>query len=444
MDEDRAAAERSWQDRSASINPLFGAFPDTRLGSLPGAPFTLPFGELAQGIDLMRTMWTQFLQSPIAPTLDPEELDRRIRDLKTVEQWLAVHQGLLRTTIQGLEIQRTTIATLQAVAGMMSRPLSSAPGSGATGSTASGSTAAGSSAAGSSASAASPSAPPPRNVTAAPSTPATSPDAQSTKGKPSGAAASDQDPVQPAAAIPVMPPQLAPAIEAAAQQAGQWWQFLHQQFRQLADAAAPPAPTAAGASTATEAPEAAGGTTFRGASTASGAPAPTGAPGAAGAPAATGASAATGAPRATGAPAATGASAAAGAPEATGRPTPTLVSSARTSTHAVHPSARRAAFRTGAAADHRAVQEPEQAAPRRRRIPPGSLSTASADPSGDTDRTGSDSQMHPPSASPAQARRARPPAVAVDAQPDRGDTPTKVGSTRSKLGKVASRRRSDG
>lgn len=143
-------------DGSASGSGFFsgaypGPTPETIPGSLPGSfpgPFTgafggptlnLPFGELAQGIDLMRTMWTQLLNSPITPTLDLEELERRIRDLKAVEQWLAVNQNLLRTTIQGLEIQRTTLATLKAFAGAMARPLHEEPGgaaSNATGSSA--------------------------------------------------------------------------------------------------------------------------------------------------------------------------------------------------------------------------------------------------------------------------------------------------------------------
>ncbi|NDA69961.1 MAG: hypothetical protein EBX63_03220 [Betaproteobacteria bacterium] len=74
-----------------------------------------PFADMSQGLAWMQTMWSTYMNSPMAPTLDLEELDRRIKDLKAVEQWLAINQNLLRSTIQGLEIQRTGIASLHAM-----------------------------------------------------------------------------------------------------------------------------------------------------------------------------------------------------------------------------------------------------------------------------------------------------------------------------------------
>jgi hypothetical protein len=49
----------------------------------------------------------------ITPTLDPEELDKRIQELKTVQFWLDQNAKLLATTIQALEVQRMTLATLK-------------------------------------------------------------------------------------------------------------------------------------------------------------------------------------------------------------------------------------------------------------------------------------------------------------------------------------------
>ena len=49
----------------------------------------------------------------VAPTLDPEELDKRIQELKTVQFWLEQNARLLATTIQAMEVQRMTLATLQ-------------------------------------------------------------------------------------------------------------------------------------------------------------------------------------------------------------------------------------------------------------------------------------------------------------------------------------------
>ena len=49
----------------------------------------------------------------IAPTLDPAELEKRIQELKTVQFWLEQNARLLATTIQALEVQRMTLATLK-------------------------------------------------------------------------------------------------------------------------------------------------------------------------------------------------------------------------------------------------------------------------------------------------------------------------------------------
>ena len=49
----------------------------------------------------------------VAPTLDPEELSKRISELKTVQFWLEQNARLLGTTVQALEVQRMTLSTLQ-------------------------------------------------------------------------------------------------------------------------------------------------------------------------------------------------------------------------------------------------------------------------------------------------------------------------------------------
>lgn len=49
----------------------------------------------------------------VAPTLDPKELEKRIGELRTVQFWLDQNAKLLGTTIQALEVQRMTLATLQ-------------------------------------------------------------------------------------------------------------------------------------------------------------------------------------------------------------------------------------------------------------------------------------------------------------------------------------------
>ena len=49
----------------------------------------------------------------IAPTLDPEELDKRISELRTVQFWLEQNTRLLAASIQALEVQRMTLSTLK-------------------------------------------------------------------------------------------------------------------------------------------------------------------------------------------------------------------------------------------------------------------------------------------------------------------------------------------
>jgi hypothetical protein len=49
----------------------------------------------------------------IAPTLNPEELEKRIEELRTVQFWLEQNARMLAATIQALEVQRMTLSTLQ-------------------------------------------------------------------------------------------------------------------------------------------------------------------------------------------------------------------------------------------------------------------------------------------------------------------------------------------
>ena len=51
----------------------------------------------------------------VAPTLNPEELEKKIQELKTVLFWLEQNAKLLATTIQAMEVQRMTLSTLQSM-----------------------------------------------------------------------------------------------------------------------------------------------------------------------------------------------------------------------------------------------------------------------------------------------------------------------------------------
>lgn len=55
------------------------------------------------------------LPGMVTPTVDTDELGRRITDLKAVEGWLKTNLSMLQMTIQGLEMQRATLVTLQSM-----------------------------------------------------------------------------------------------------------------------------------------------------------------------------------------------------------------------------------------------------------------------------------------------------------------------------------------
>jgi hypothetical protein len=47
------------------------------------------------------------------PGLDVDELEKRIKDLKSVENWLNLNLNILKSTIQGLEVQHATMMALK-------------------------------------------------------------------------------------------------------------------------------------------------------------------------------------------------------------------------------------------------------------------------------------------------------------------------------------------
>jgi hypothetical protein len=74
-------------------------------------------------LNFMRNMWGNMgftLPGMVAPTFDVEELDKRIKDMKAVEGWLRMNLSMLQMTIQGLEMQRTTVSTVQTMGKMAS------------------------------------------------------------------------------------------------------------------------------------------------------------------------------------------------------------------------------------------------------------------------------------------------------------------------------------
>ena len=69
-------------------------------------------------LEFVRGMWSSMgfnLPGMVTPTLDVDELDKRIADLKAVENWLKMNLNMLQMSIQGLEMQRAAIGAVKAM-----------------------------------------------------------------------------------------------------------------------------------------------------------------------------------------------------------------------------------------------------------------------------------------------------------------------------------------
>lgn len=73
------------------------------------------FGPMMEQMEAFKRLWSSMDgSSRLVPTLDVDELDKRITDLKAVEQWLNLNLSMLRGSIQALEIQRGTLEAVKA------------------------------------------------------------------------------------------------------------------------------------------------------------------------------------------------------------------------------------------------------------------------------------------------------------------------------------------
>ena len=84
------------------------------------------FGKLVPGFDFLKNLSGQAAASAapampgmaqlggwVAPTLNVEELDKRIAELKAVQFWLDQNAAALKATIQALEVQKMTLTALR-------------------------------------------------------------------------------------------------------------------------------------------------------------------------------------------------------------------------------------------------------------------------------------------------------------------------------------------
>jgi hypothetical protein len=86
--------------------------------SIPG------MGAMTDTFDFMKNLWSGMsmpslpgmkIPGMVMPTLSVEEINKQIKDLKSVESWLTMNLTMLRGTIQALEVQSATITTIQSM-----------------------------------------------------------------------------------------------------------------------------------------------------------------------------------------------------------------------------------------------------------------------------------------------------------------------------------------
>lgn len=97
--------------------PGFPGFPPAEMlermwGMMRLSPFGSAFSGAQPGAGMAPSL--SMMSDMMAPLTNVEELDKRITDMRAVEQWLKLNLSMLQSAIQALEVQRATLATLRA------------------------------------------------------------------------------------------------------------------------------------------------------------------------------------------------------------------------------------------------------------------------------------------------------------------------------------------
>jgi len=69
--------------------------------------------------EMFRRLWGPLgipLPGMTMPTLDPQEIEKRVAELRAVEAWLSMNLNMLRMAIQGLEVQKAALQAMRATA----------------------------------------------------------------------------------------------------------------------------------------------------------------------------------------------------------------------------------------------------------------------------------------------------------------------------------------
>jgi hypothetical protein len=66
--------------------------------------------------EMFRRLWGPLgipLPGMAVPTFDPQEVEKRIAELKSVEAWLSMNLNMLKLSINGLEMQRAALQAMK-------------------------------------------------------------------------------------------------------------------------------------------------------------------------------------------------------------------------------------------------------------------------------------------------------------------------------------------
>ena len=66
--------------------------------------------------EMFRRLWGPLgvpLPGMAMPTLDPNEIEKRIAELRSVEGWLTMNLNMVKFSIQGLEVQKAALVAMR-------------------------------------------------------------------------------------------------------------------------------------------------------------------------------------------------------------------------------------------------------------------------------------------------------------------------------------------
>ena len=98
-------------------NPLGLQFPGAAPAGVPGAG-----GQATPAMPFPPASMNPFM------TFDPEEVEKKILEFKTVETWLNMQVGMLQMTIKTLEMQKASLEALRTQAQNLSAAAGAKPG----------------------------------------------------------------------------------------------------------------------------------------------------------------------------------------------------------------------------------------------------------------------------------------------------------------------------